>query len=445
MTNGLVCVRERLAHVVDALFPSTYGPAMQDGSSALPAPPPLPEKGLMKVAIIHDWLTLKGGAEICLEEFLRLYPQADLFCVVDFLPEHERDFLQGHRITTSFVQRLPGAAKRYRSYLPLMPIAIEQLDVTGYDLVLSSSASVAKGVITGPDQIHVAYTHSPVRYAWDLQHQYLNEAGLVRGVKSWLARIVLHYIRSWDSRTANGVDQFIANSQFIARRIQKVYGRKATVIYPPVDIDRFTVADRREDFYVTISRMVPYKRIPLIVDAFARMPDRRLVVIGDGPEMAAVRAVAGPNVTILGKQPDTVVVDHLQRAKAFVFAAEEDFGIAPVEAQACGTPVIAYGKGGALETIRGYDGSDQTGVFFGNQSVEAIVAAVEHLDRRLSAISSDACRANAERFSTSRFRREIVNFIDTAMIAGPGHAGDNVALFQDLRCDPATMPVTTRE
>lgn len=369
----------------------------------------------MKVAIVHDWLTLKGGAEACLEEFLRLYPQADLFCAVDFLPEHERGFLKGHRITTSFVQRLPGAAKHYRTYLPFMPVAIEQLDVTSYDLVLSSSAAVAKGIITGPDQVHIAYTHSPIRYAWDLQHQYLAEAGLSRGMKSRLVRAILHYIRLWDTRTASGVDEFIANSHFIGRRIRKVYGRKSTVIYPPVNLDRFTPAGAHGDIYVTMSRMVPYKRIPLIVEAFAAMPDRQLVVIGDGPEMPAVRAAAGANVTILGKQSDAVVVDYLQRAKAFLFAAEEDFGIAPIEAQACGTPVIAYGKGGVLETIRGEDGPGQTGVFFREQTVSAIVAAVDHLDRRLDAITPEACRANAERFSTPRFCREIAAFVEGTM------------------------------
>lgn len=369
----------------------------------------------MKIAIVHDWLTLKGGAETCLEEFLFLYPHADLFCVVDFLPEDERNFLAGHRITTSFIQKLPGAAKRYRSYLPFMPMAIEQLDVTGYDLVISSSAAVAKGVITGPDQIHVAYTYSPIRYAWDLQHQYLAESGLTRGVKSWVARAILHYMRLWDARTANGVDHFVAISSFIARRIQKAYGRQATVIYPPVNLDRFSLSDAHEDFYVTMSRMVPYKRIPLIAEAFRAMPDRRLVIIGDGPEMAAVRRAAGPNVTIMGKQSDAVVVSHLQRAKAFVFAAEEDFGIAPLEAQACGTPVIAYGKGGALETIRGRDEDGQTGVFFHEQTPEAIVDAVRHLDVRLPSITGAACRANVERFSIERFRREFSAFVDDAM------------------------------
>ncbi|NTS66805.1 glycosyltransferase family 4 protein [Sphingomonas sp. HHU CXW] len=376
----------------------------------------------MKVAIVHDWLTLKGGAETCLKEMLDLYPQADLFCIADFLPEHERGFLAGHRITTSFIQKLPRAAKHYRSYLPLMPLAIEQFDVTRYDLVISSTASVAKGVVTGPDQVHIAYTYSPIRYAWDLQHQYLEEAGLTRGIKGRAARLVLHYMRQWDSRTANGVDHFVAISRFIARRIRKAYGRASTVIYPPVDLDRFALHESKDDFYVTMSRMVPYKRIPLIVEAFAAMPDKRLVVIGDGPEMPAVRAAAGSNVTVMGRQPDAVVVDHLQRARAFLFAAEEDFGIAPLEAQACGTPVIAYGKGGALETINGHDGPDQTGVFFPKQTAEAIVAAVAHLESRWDAITPEACRANVQRFSVERFRHEFADFVKAAMMAADAGA-----------------------
>lgn len=369
----------------------------------------------MKVAIIHDWMTLKGGGESCVEELMTLYPKADLYCVVDFLDEQYRGFLAGRNLTTSFVQRLPGSRKRYRSYLPLMPMAVEQFDLTDYDLVISSSSAVAKGVITGPDQVHIAYVHSPIRYAWDLQHQYLAEAGLTRGIKSAVARAILHYIRIWDVRTAHGVDHMIANSAFVARRIRKAYGREATIIHPPVDVDRFTIGEMREDFYVTMSRLVPYKRIPLIVEAFRHMPERRLVVIGDGPEMPAVMAAAGPNVTVMGGQSNEVVVSHLQRAKAFLFAAEEDFGIAPVEAQACGTPVIAYGKGGALETVRGRDCAGQTGVFFDAQTPEAIVAAVAHLDTRLHAIDPQACRANAERFSTRRFHRDIAAFADAAM------------------------------
>lgn len=369
----------------------------------------------MKVAIVHDWFASKTGGELCVEQLLTLFPQADIYTIVEFLTEEERGFLAGHRVTTSFIQRLWGARKRYRSYLPLMPIAVEQFDMTGYDLVISTSSAVAKGVITGPDQVHIAYTLSPIRYAWDLQETYLRESRADRGVKGAIARTILHYMRLWDVRTAYGVDHFVAISHFIARRIRKVYGRGSTVIYPPVNLERFTIGAAREDYYVTMSRLAPYKRIPLIVEAFSAMPDRKLVVIGDGPDMAAARRAAGPNVTLMGRQPDDVVVSHLQRAKAFVFAAEEDFGIAPLEAQACGTPVIAYGKGGALETIRGRDGEGQTGVFFAEQTPAAIVAAVEHLDRRLPDIAAETCRANAERFSTARFHTEIRAFVDAAM------------------------------
>lgn len=369
----------------------------------------------MRVAVVHDWMTLAGGGELCVAEFLRLFPQADLFCVVDFLPEDERGFLQGHRIRTSFIQRLPFASRKYRSYLPLMPIAVEQFDLTDYDLVISSTSAVAKGVITGPDQVHIAYTHTPIRYAWDLQHVYLRESGLTRGVKSFVARAILHYLRLWDTRTANGVDRFIANSNFTARRIRKAYGRGATVIHPPVDLDRFTIGGAREDFYLSASRMVPYKRVPMLAQAFAAMPDRRLVILGDGPDMPAVRKAAGPNVEILGRPSDAVVTDYMRRAKAFLFAAEEDFGIAPLEAQACGTPVIALAKGAATETIRGRDGEGQTGVFFDRQTPEAVIAAVRHLDKRAPFITPEACRANAERFAAERFRREIAAFIRLAM------------------------------
>ncbi len=228
----------------------------------------------MKVAIVHDWMIAKSGGEKCVEELLLMLPQADLFCIVDFLPEEDRGFLKGRKITTSFIQRLPGAKKRYRTYLPLMPIAVEQFDMAEYDLVISTTSAVSKGVITGPDQLHISYTFSPIRYAWDLQHTYLREAGLTRGLKSLVARWILHYIRNWDARTGNGVDHFVAISHFIARRVRRVYRREADVIYPPVDIDRFLVGECRDDFYVSVSRLVPYKRMAMIAEAFAAVPDR---------------------------------------------------------------------------------------------------------------------------------------------------------------------------
>ena len=290
-----------------------------------------------------------------------------------------------------------------------MPLAIEQLDLSAYDVIISSSHAVAKGVITGPDQLHICMCYSPIRYAWDMQHQYLIESRLNSGLKGWIAKWILHKIRIWDLRTERGVDHFIAISQFIARRIWKVYRRSSTVIYPPVDVESFVLCEKKEDFYLAASRMVPYKKMDLIVEAFGAMPDRKLTVIGDGPDFAKIRAKAKSNVTLLGYQEFPVLRDYMQRARAFIFAAEEDFGIAPVEAQACGTPVIAFGKGGALETIKGLDCALPTGVFFEIQNAAAIVDAVDRFERLQ--ISPLACRENAMRFSIRRFLAEFETFV----------------------------------
>jgi glycosyltransferase involved in cell wall biosynthesis len=290
-----------------------------------------------------------------------------------------------------------------------MPLAIEQLDLSGYDVIISSNHAVSKGVITGPDQLHICMCYSPMRYAWDLQHQYLSESGLDHGLKGWIAKWMLHKLRLWDVRAEKGVDHFVGISEFIARRIWKVYRRESTVIYPPVDVESFAFREQKEDFYLAASRMVPYKKMDLIVEAFLSMPDKKLVVIGDGPDFQKARAKAGPNVTLLGYQEFEVLRDYMQRAKAFIFAAEEDFGIAPVEAQACGTPVIAYAKGGATETIRGLDCERPTGVFFAMQSVDAIVDAVERFEK--VELSSLDCRENALRFSVERFRSEFNDYV----------------------------------
>jgi glycosyltransferase involved in cell wall biosynthesis len=366
----------------------------------------------MKTAIIHEWLVTFGGSERVVEQLLALYPEADLFTLVDFLPAHERGFLSHTRIHTSFIQKLPFSKKYYRQYLPWMPFAVEQFDLSNYDLVISSSHAVAKGVLTGSDQLHVSYVHSPIRYAWDMQHQYLHESNLDKGIMSWVTRWILHYIRQWDYRTANGVDQFAANSKFVARRIWKVYRREAKVIYPPVEISNFAFKEDKEKFYLAASRMVPYKKMDLIVEAFNRMPDRRLVVIGDGPGLKKVKAKAKNNIEVLGYQQTEILSRYMQDARAFVFAAQEDFGITPLEAQACGTPVIAYSSGGALETIRGLDYIYPTGVFYGEQSVEAIVNAVELFEANERKIRPSACRQNAERFSVQQFRSEFVRFVD---------------------------------
>ena len=366
----------------------------------------------LSVGLVADWLVTYAGAEKVIAEFISIFPESDLYSVVDFLSEENRTLFGNKKAKTTFIQKLPKSRSKYQNYLPLMPLAIEQLDVSKHDIILSSSHAVAKGVLTGPDQLHISYVHSPIRYAWDLQHQYLREAGLNKGLKAQAARWLLHKIRMWDYRTANGVDHFVANSQFIARRIKKVYGRTADVIYPPVDVDRFTLNENKDNYYFTASRMVPYKRIDLIVEAFSQMPDRKLVVIGDGSEMSKIKSKATKNVEILGYQPNHVMQEHMQKAKAFVFAAEEDFGITPVEAQACGTPVIAFGKGGSLETVRPFGVDNPTGLFFENQNVVDIIKAINDFENLAEQISPLHCRENAVRFSNERFQTQMKMYIN---------------------------------
>jgi glycosyltransferase involved in cell wall biosynthesis len=366
---------------------------------------------LGRVALIHEWFTALAGSERVVEQICGLYPQADLFALyADPTAVASAEWLRSRHIQTSFIQDLPLAAKAYRNYLPLMPLAVEQFDLSAYDLVISSSHAVAKGVLTGPDQLHISYVHSPMRYAWDLQHQYLRESGLDRGLPGWLAKWMLHRLRIWDYRTAAGVDHFVANSQFIARRIRKVYGRPADVIYPPVDVDAFAMHETKDSYYLAASRLVAYKKMDLIVEAFRSMPHRRLLVVGDGPDAKKIKSKAGPNVELLGYQNHAKLKRLMQGARAFVFAAEEDFGIIPVEAQACGTPVIAYGKGGALETVMS-TGDRPTGIFFGEQNVASLIHAVDRFERCADGFLPADCRLNAERFSVDRFNREFSQYM----------------------------------
>jgi len=372
-----------------------------------------------RIAVVHDWLDTWRGGENVLAEILRVYPDADLFALVDFLDDDLRARLGGKRAATSFLQRLPGARRHFRMLLPLFPRAIESLEVSAYDLVISSSHAVAKGVRTTTGQVHVCYCHTPMRYAWDLRGQYLGASGLGSGLRGALAGRVLDRLRDWDRRTSDRVTHFVANSQFIRSRIARCYGREATVIYPPVDVGFFvpaqdTPAPAARDYYVTASRWVPYKRVDLIVAAFRDLPERRLVVVGDGPERRRVREVAGPNVAFVGEISRERLREQLRGARAFVFAAEEDFGILPVEAQACGTPVIAYGQGGSLETVRGRDTAAATGMFFDTQTPAAIAGAVRAFDGPLQTIRTADCRANAERFAAERFRAELAAFVDRA-------------------------------
>jgi len=365
---------------------------------------------LQRIAIVHEWYATRAGSERVIEQLLQVFPSADLYSLFDFMPESERGFLGRRQVQTTFLQNIPFMSRNYRLALPLMPLAIEQLNLSNYDIIISNCHAVSKGLISSPEQLHISYIHTPMRYAWDMQSEYLQVSGM-GGLSGFAARVVLHYIRAWDALAADRPDAIVANSGFIAGRVRKFYRRDSHVIYPPVDTQAFTLAGKRDDFYLTASRLVPYKRIDLIVRAFADMPEKRLVVIGDGPEMKRIRKLAGPNVTLQGYQPFESLRDAMQRCRAFIFAAREDFGITPLEAQACGAPVIAFGEGGARETIRGQAGAGRTGVFFHEQTVEAIRAAVVEFEQDSPAITPQACRANAERFSNARFRGEFEEYV----------------------------------
>lgn len=337
---------------------------------------------------------------------LQVLPGAKLHALFDRLAPEQRLRLTAEEIATTFLQHLPGLSKRFWYYLPLMPLAIEQLDLRGYDRIVSSSHAFAKGALTSADQLHISYLHSPMRYAWDLHHEYLADYGFAKGLRGWLVKAMFHRLRGWDRQTANNVDLFLANSTNVARRIWRTYRRRAQVLYPPVDVNRFAAARARDNYFVSVSRLVSYKRIDLIVQAFGLLPEKKLLVIGDGPELGKLKALAGANVEFLGRQPDSVVADHLARARALVFAANEDFGITPVEAQAAGTPVIAYRRGGALETV--IDASQSpggTGIFFDRQAPDALSDAIRKHEDTLSDISPEDCRRNAMRFSDSIFRQ----------------------------------------
>ena len=362
----------------------------------------------MKTALVHDWLVTLAGAEKVLEAIYELYPSS-IYTLVRDEKKLKGSIFENADVKTSFIQKFPKASTQYRNYLLFFPLAIEQFDLSEYDIIISSSHAVAKGILSHSSQLHVCYCHTPIRYAWDLYHRYLKEANLTKGIKSSLVKLILHYIRVWDATTANRVDYFVANSKYIAKRIKKIYRRDSVVIYPPVDVDRFEVNTEKEDFFLTVSRIVPYKKIDLIVEAFSKLSDKKLVVIGDGPDFDKIKKKAGKNVELLGYQSFEVLKDYMQKAKAFIFAAEEDFGIVPVEAQACGTPVIAYGKGGVLETVI----EGKTGLFFRKQTVESLIEAIKEFEKNEHLFDPIEIRKNAERFSKDRFKKEFKKFVDS--------------------------------
>ena len=362
----------------------------------------------LNAALVHDWLTVYGGAERVLEQLLEVLPRADVFSPLNILPDGDDAFLGGRDVTTSFLQRLPFLRRHYQKYMPLVPLAVEGFDCSSYDLVVSSSFLAAKGVLAGPDQLHVCYQHSPARYAWDQQFEYLAQGGYDRGAKRLVARALLHYLRLHDVASSNRVDLYVANSRWVAHRIWRAYRRRAEVVPPPVDTERFSLATEKDDYYVTVGRLMPYKRADVLVEAFRDMPRRKLVVIGEGPQYDALVAAAPPNVSVLGHQDSESVHRHLRHARAFLFAAREDFGIAPVEAQACGTPVIAFGAGGALETVV----PGRTGVFFPEQTAEAVRHAVEAFEPER--LDPSEIRRHAERFSAAAFRSRMGEVLERA-------------------------------
>jgi len=362
----------------------------------------------MNIALVHDWLIFNGGAEKVLQSFCEIFPKSDIYSLIDFLSYEDREMiLKGKKVKTSFIQKLPKVKEKYRNYLPLFPMAIEQFDLSNYDLILSSSHAVAKGVLTYHHQLHICYMHTPIRYAWDLHQQYLRESDLKSGLKGILAKYFLHKIRIWDVVSTNRVDYFIANSNFIAKRIKKIYNRESTVIYPPVDVTKFDLETKKDNFYLTASRLVPYKKIDLIVEAFTKLPDKKLIVIGSGPDLKKIKLKATKNIEILGYQPDEVLIDYMKKAKAFVFAAEEDFGIMPIEAQACGTPVICLGTGGTKETI--IDGI--TGIHFEHQKISDVIKAIDKFEQL--EFDYNLIRDHALKFSKERFKKEIKKFIES--------------------------------
>jgi len=357
----------------------------------------------MRVAIVHDWLVVDGGAEKVLRAILDIYPNADIFSLVDFLNDRDRSaILDGKSVKTSFLQKLPFAKKHFRNYLPLFPKAIESFDLSAYDIIISSSWAVAKGVKKSNNQVHISYCYTPIRYAWDLYDEYTSN---LKQPKKFLVQKTLKYIIRWDIETLDRVDYFIADSRFVQDRIKRIYNRDSIVIYPPVDIDSFKLHRDKKDFYLTASRLVPYKKTRLIVEAFNLMPNKKLIVIGDGEEYNYIKSIAKSNIEVLGYQDREKMISYMQQAKAFIYAAIEDFGIVPIEAMACGTPVIALDDGGTKETVI----DKVTGVHFAYQTKESIIEAID----KFQEVKFNYHNIREHSIKYTKFKKELFEFIST--------------------------------
>ncbi len=364
----------------------------------------------MKTAIVHEWLTLVTGSEKVVENIYKIYP-SPIFVLLHNPRLTKGTFFEGLEIHTSFIQKLPGSMKNYRKYLALFPLAIEQFDLREYDVILSSSHAVAKGVLTTSEQLHITYCHTPIRYAWDLYFEYLETSGLKKGLKGLFAKWTLHNLRKYDFVSAQRPDYIIANSNYVQKRIKKFYRRDSTVIYPPVDVENFEISGSKDDYYLVVSRLVPYKRVDLVVTAFKNLKDRRLIVIGDGPDLKKIKSISPPNVEIIGHQPLDKLKGYYSRARALIYPQIEDFGITAVEAMASGTPVIAFGKGGALETVKDME----TGIFFHEQNPESLIEAIRRFERIIDRFDPTSIRNHAFNFSSEKFREKYKAFVEKAI------------------------------
>lgn len=356
----------------------------------------------MKVAIIHYWLVNMRGGEKVLEALLDVFPHADIYTHV-IVPEKISDKINQCVVGTTFIQKLPKAQQYYQSYLPLMPIALEQLDLRGYDLIISSESGPAKGVITSPDALHICYCHSPMRYVWDMYHDYKEQASFI---KRCLMPVIMHRIRLWDLASSFRVDYFIANSSFIQQRIRKYYHRDSDIIHPPIVVDDFYLSDAVGDFYLMVGQLVAYKNTRLAVEAF-NQSGKKLIIIGAGDELEALKLLAKKNIVLLGYQDFEVIKQHYSRCKALIFPGVEDFGMVPIEAMASGRPVIALRKGGAIDTVL----ENITGLFFNEPSLEALNQAVEQFERQIDRFEPAVIQAHARQYDKSIFIQKIKHFV----------------------------------
>ena len=369
----------------------------------------------LKIAIIHDWLVGKFGAENVLAEIIKICPNSEIFTIIDYIPNKDRDFLQGRKTNQSFIAKLPFARKHFRKYLSLMPIAIEQFDLSGFDIIISISAAVAKGVIPKPDQLHICYINSPIRYAWDMEEQYIKESN-IKGLKKILLKYSLHKIRMWDVASSYRVDHFISNSNFIKARVEKYYRRESDVLNPNIDIDYFIQEkdeSKKSDYFFTIARHVPYKKIDLIIEAFNQMPDKKLIVGGSGEQTEYLKEIAGPNITFTGHIKREELRSYMQNAKAFIYAALEDFGIVMGESLSAGTPVIAYGKGGSRDIVKDKsEYRDATGILFPDQRKESLINAVNDFCNNEKIFNTENCINSVQHLSAENFRTSFQKIVE---------------------------------